>query len=186
MALDVGIQEKFTISSIQEILTYAGYSSSLLPFKEGLDLHRLLIGPGAFMTSSGTYDYERPFFVTLHFMNDLLQSMGIKGDELMDNLQLTATLPVSIPEAARKRVSLLMNEFNLLLPIGCFVLTDEGFPHFRYSWQVFERDCEGLVIGNMLGTALFFIEKMGYKFEELATGEKSLEQILNEEIDFRT
>ena len=174
-----------TLESIQSVLEYQNYPAQIQPLKPDSPFQQLLVGPGKYMSGPGVYDDTRPVFMLICFVNDVLQAVGQSPDPYTDTLQISILLPFQVPEPQVRQVFQLMAIFNGLLPLGCFGLHVDGTPYFRYCLKMVDRELDGLLLLETLDKIFFFVERMGYKFEEIATGKKDWQSISQEEIDFR-
>ena len=176
---------KKAIEKLQTLFEFANYPAQIHPLTPGSTELQLVVGPGYYMSSQGTYDKDRLVAVDIAFLNDILITHGAETIPKADYLQFMIALPFQVPEAKISDVSQLLVFFNLLVPIGAYCIHANGTPYFRYNYLVREnQEVEALVVIEIFNTIMFFVEHLSYKIEALAQGEKSLEGLLNEEIKF--
>lgn len=177
--------EKSAVERLKSVVNYANYPAQLAPLSADSEKQRLLVGPGAYMFAQGQYDPQRPVVMEMAFLNDVLRSNALEPNPKVDYLQFMLDLPFEVPQEQHGAVCELIAVFNLLVPFGGFGLHENGKPTFRYEHLVNrEQDFEAFVVIEILNTLMFFIENLGYKIEALATGQDTLEQMLNEAIHF--
>lgn len=172
------------LERLQNILEYASYPTRLQPLQPGSDTACLQIGPGFYLRAPGQYDPERQLLIELAFLNDLLRLQDQPTLPHSDFLHFRTVLPFAVPAAARTDLLVLINRFNLLLPLGSFGLDPAGQVFFSYPCLVPDQAVETLVLIDTLDMIVFFVESLGHVLEALATGRQTLDQALKTEIAF--
>jgi len=176
------LQTPTTLDDLQGILNYGNYTFKVEPFGD-TDARQVIIGPGAYMQAPDDYDPERPVVGQLLFHNDIASAQGQEIDPDLDTLELLITLPFEVPEHKDRDLFQLMTIFNNLVPLGAFTINTQRRVYYRYKWQIFQRDVSGLALLEILSQAYFFVDRLGYKFESLATGKQSLAALMQEKIE---
>ncbi|PKL75637.1 MAG: hypothetical protein CVV27_14365 [Candidatus Melainabacteria bacterium HGW-Melainabacteria-1] len=173
-----------TVGTLKHILDFARYPSQFQALRTGSPEQMLLVGPGRYRVSAQEIDPTRQLVVSLLFYNDLLKSLGKAENPDADSLQIMALLPFSVPTETEADVLRLITLLNSVLPLGHFGLDPAQGPYYRYDWKVIERNVDGLLLIELMGTILFFLEHLAYRLESVATGQKSVEEASQEDIHF--
>ncbi len=176
------LQTPTTIEDIKGILNYGYYQSRQEAFGDS-KAQQIIIGPAAYMQAPDDYNPERPVVGQLLFHNDIASAQGQELDPDLDTLELLITLPFEVPEKKQRELFQVMNIFNNLVPLGAFTINTQGRVYYRYKWQIYQREVSGLALLEILSQAYFFVDRLGYKFEALASGKQSLIELMNEKIE---
>ena len=178
------VDDKATIETIQDILSYHKYPSQFYPIQPDSPYRQLLVGPGRYRISADSFDSDRQIVINVMFLNDVLLATQQQEYPHSDTLQFIINLPFKVPAEKLSSVLRVMTVFNNFIPLGCFNMNVDGAPYYRYAWKIYERNVDGLLLLEILDEILFFVERLGYKLEEVATAKKTVKEILEEEIDF--
>lgn len=182
----ITVKDPATLQSLQQVLSYRKYPSTLTPLRPGSSRQQLFIGPGPYRSgpNDSDIDTERGVGVGLLFVNDVLAELNQPQSPHSDLIQFHVLLPFKVLPQHKAELLRLIGQYNNLLPLGRFALSGENQITYRYRWQVYERNVDGLVFLEILDTLLFFVERLGYRLEAVAQGQRSLEAVLQDEIDF--
>lgn len=181
---DFSSQTSATVETLQAILNYADYPSQFQAIQPDRPEQMLLVGPGRYRVSAQAIDPNRQLVVSLLFYNDLLTSSGKAANPDADTLQIMAILPFAVSNEAAADVRRLITIFNTIVPLGHFGLDPDQGPYYRYDWKVLDRNVDGLLLIELMGTLLFFIEHLSYRLEAVATGQMSVEAASQADIHF--
>ncbi|PIQ23796.1 hypothetical protein COW36_16860 [bacterium (Candidatus Blackallbacteria) CG17_big_fil_post_rev_8_21_14_2_50_48_46] len=167
-----------------QILAYRGYPAQLAPLTQGSAFQQVVVS-GPYRIGPEASDPERVLVLTLMYMNDALQSLGKSVESQSDILQIYLRLPFEVLAAQQADVLHLIRAYNAFLPLGHFELQADQGICCRYRWHTFGRDVDGMVLLESLETMLFYVEQLGYRLEAVATGQRSLADTLNDEMQFQ-
>lgn len=184
MTVPLSAQSQASIETLQAVLKTRHYPTVLQPLQPGSAYYQLLVGPGRYRCAENAFDDTRQVVMSLLFLNDLLAAQQQPVEARSDYLQIQIQLPIQVPAARTDECLRLLRLLNNFLPLGSLNLTPEGQPYFRYMWKVFERQVDGLVLLEILDLCLFNIEHLGYRIEQLATGQKTLAELMKTPIHF--
>lgn len=174
------------LTLLASAFTYAGLPAQLREISAELPVRQLLIGPSAYQDRPGHYDPERLLFVSVIPFNELQRGRGQPINPYSDALQFVIHLPFQVPPALFTPVYQAMAALNPLLPYGGLTLDAQGQPYFRYTWKFRSpEEVEAHVLLEVFNASLFFVERLGWRLEAIATGAQTLEAVLAAEIDFR-
>lgn len=162
-------QARANIADVKAILDYGEYPCSL-QFFPGTTAQQVMIAPVKYLSSPmATSEIARTLVGSLVFMNDLLQSLGQGINPELDALQCLITLPILAPKARQAEFFRLMVGINTEARLGGFGLNVDGALYYRYNWQVYQRNLQGLTLLAILDQAYAIVRQHGYRFEELGS-----------------
>lgn len=182
----IEIQTAATIETVKQILDFQNYPSQLQALKPGAKQQQLLIGPRFYLQGPGNFDHTRGLVLSLMFMNDVLSLLGQPQPKHTDILQFTLTVPFLTVSAEWRADALeLLEAFNIMMPLGTLLVNEKQVLEYRYGWRIYQREVDGLVLLEALDLIYLYLDQLLFRLEELLTGQKSLQTLLQEEIQFQ-
>ena len=167
------------IEEIQAYLANSAYSADLALFP-GTQVPYLVLGKAAGQlpkTNAEPAPTLSPVG-SLVFVNDILASIG-QPISAIDQLQMTLTLDLTVPETRVRELSHVLAAINQRLDLGNMGLNGQNVLYYRYHWQVFERQISKTRLENALDLAYQQVSKYQPRLQALAAGEMQLHQALN-------
>jgi hypothetical protein len=175
------INAPMTLLEVKSILDYGKYVNHIEPFGES-GAEQIVIGPAAYLEGPNHYNSERQVYAQLVFHNDIAIAQNQEIDPHLDTLELLLNLPIHVPSSQEHDLFQLLNTLNNILPVGSLGVSEENNLYFCYKWQILNRQVSGLALLEILSQAFFFAEKLGYHCENLVTSKKTLQELLQEEL----
>ncbi len=161
------------IEDLQPILTASEILTELAQFP-GTQVPYLLLGPEADPAyRDQTLQLSEARVGSLVFINDLLRSIG-QPVSAIDQLQLTLTLPFTVPPTRVRELAQCMAAFNQRLQLGNFGMNGQNLAYFRYHWLVFERQFSSKSLLTAIRLAYQQCSDFGPRLEALASGQIQL------------
>lgn len=175
-----------TADTLMNILRYRNYPATVLPLAEGSAYQQVVVGPGAYRSGLNKIHPEKRIALSLIFVNDVMAHLNQPQAENSDMLQFHVRLPFSVQSGQAEGVQRLLMAYNAFLPLGRFEYEAAAqVVSFRYRWHLFQRDIDGLVLIEILETILYFIERLGFRIESVASGKRPVADVLRDEIQFK-
>lgn len=164
------------IKDLETILAKAGVPVEIACFP-GTQVPYIVLGPEA-DPAFHHLDDTPASIGSLVFINDILHSIG-HATSAIDQLQLTLTLPLTLPATRLRDCSQCLAAINQRLVLGNMGLNGEGMPYYRYHWQVFERQFSSETLLTSVEKAYQQVALYRPRLQALASGEISLASALN-------
>lgn len=163
------------INALETILRGAGYSAELALFP-GTQVAYLVIDPTADPSSDPLAGDA--CVGSLVFLNAILASVG-QPVSAIDQLQLTLTLPISVPAPRLREFAQCLAAINQRLVLGNMGLTSVSVLYFRYHWQIFDQQFSAATLLKVVALAYQQVALYQPRLQALASGEMQLTSALD-------
>lgn len=151
----------------------AGYHAKVLPADETKEISEILC-------LAHVDDLERDYIFQIMYINELAEAQGVERSSTdLVLLQLTMRLPFSVAEPQFSDTARILHIFNIMMPIGQLVLSEqEKTVFFRGVLTHSSDQIESSLVIEAVRMALFFIQRFSKLFEPIMKGEQTYTQVV--------